>query len=82
MLRRLSTAGNRSALQASSSSSGARGPDDEGGQQPALGRAVAGQARLAGRQVLDVLRQLAVQELAGVFALGADHAPIGKAAGA
>jgi hypothetical protein len=32
--------------------------------------------------VLDVLRQLAVQELAGVFALGADHAPIGEAAGA
>ncbi len=39
-------------------------PDDEAGQQPALGRAVAGQPRLAGVQVRDVLRQLAVQEAA------------------
>jgi hypothetical protein len=57
-------------------------PDDEGRKQPALGRAVAGQARLAQREAGDVLRQLAVQEARGIRALRAHHAPVGQGAGA
>jgi hypothetical protein len=49
----------------------------EGGQQPAFGRAVAGQAGFAGRQVLDVVGQLTVQEMGGLFAVQCDQALIG-----
>ena len=75
---RFSVAGSRSALQASSDVVRRHLPGDEGGQQPALGRAVAGQARLAVAQVQHVLRQLAVEEGRGLGALGADQAPVGQ----
>ncbi|SPA40482.1 hypothetical protein CBM2606_A70101 [Cupriavidus taiwanensis] len=55
-------------------------PHQEGGQQPALGRAVAGQARRARRQVVDRVGQLGVQEAGGIVARHADEAEPGRGA--
>ena len=57
-------------------------PQHEAGQQPALGRAIAGGGGASDGQVLNVLRELCVQETARVGALGADQAPVGQAKGA
>ncbi len=80
---RFSVAGSRSALQASSTSSSPRRPDHETGQQPALGRAVAGQPRLAGVPGAAMsCVSWPCRKLRGVGAAGADHAPVGQAHGA
>ncbi len=51
-------------------------PDQEVGQQAALGRAEAGAAEAVGGEVLHVIGQQVVEEVGGVLAIGANHAHI------
>jgi hypothetical protein len=56
----------------------ARASRRQAGQHTALGVAIRRQARLADGHGLDVLRQLALQEVGRLLALGADHAQMGQ----
>ncbi len=55
------------------------GPDaDEARDHAALGRAERGQPRFGGAEQREVLGQLAIEEVGGFGALGADHAEVGE----
>jgi hypothetical protein len=57
---------------------GCAAPDDEAGEQPTFGRAIAAEARFVGRQIENVLRQLPLQERRSIGAVRAQQRPIGQ----